>query len=38
VIALIHWHALQLALRRVRWHPKADSPELQRDVLNHERR
>jgi DUF1365 family protein len=34
VIGLIHWHALQLALRRVRWHPKADRPELQREVLN----
>lgn len=38
VIALIHWHALQLAMRRVRWHPKADHPELQRDVLHHEHR
>jgi DUF1365 family protein len=34
VIGLIHWHALQLAIRRVRWHPKADRPELQREVLN----
>jgi uncharacterized protein len=34
VIALIHWHALWLALRRVRWHRKADRPDLQRDVLN----
>lgn len=34
VIALIHWHALQLAVRRLRWHPKADRPELQREVLN----
>ena len=34
VIALIHWHALQLAIRRLRWHPKADRPELQREVLN----
>ncbi len=34
VIALIHWHALQLALRRVRWHPKAERPEQQREVLN----
>jgi DUF1365 family protein len=34
VISLIHWHALQLAIRRVRWHPKADRPELQREVLN----
>jgi len=38
VIALIHWHALQLALRRVGWYPKAQSPELQRDVLHHEHR
>lgn len=34
VITLIHWHALMLALRGVRWHRKADRPELQRDVLN----
>jgi len=34
VIGLIHWHALWLALRRVRWHRKADCPELQREVLN----
>ena len=34
VIGLIHWHALWLALRRVRWHRKADRPELQREVLN----
>ena len=34
VIGLIHWHALRLALRRVRWHRKADRPELQREVLN----
>jgi DUF1365 family protein len=34
VITLIHWHALQLAIRRVRWHSKADRPELQREVLN----
>jgi len=34
VIGLIHWHALWLALRRVRWHRKADRPDLQREVLN----
>jgi len=34
VITLIHWHALMLALRGVRWHRKAERPELQRDVLN----
>jgi DUF1365 family protein len=34
VIALIHWHALQLALRGLRWHRKAERPDLQRDVLN----
>ena len=34
VITLIHWHALMLAIRGVRWHRKADRPELQRDVLN----
>jgi DUF1365 family protein len=34
VITLIHWHALRLALRGVRWHRKADRRELQREVLN----
>jgi uncharacterized protein len=34
VITLIHWHALWLTLRRVRWHRKADRPDLQREVLN----
>ena len=34
VIFLIHWHALRLWLKRVPWHPKADDPDLQRDVLN----
>jgi uncharacterized protein len=34
VITLIHWHALWLAVRRVRWHRKADRPDLQREVLN----
>jgi DUF1365 family protein len=34
VIALIHWHALWLAVRRVYWHRKADRPDLQREVLN----
>jgi hypothetical protein len=34
VIALIHWHALWLWLRRVPWHPKAADADLQRDVLH----
>jgi DUF1365 family protein len=34
VIGLIHWHALWLAIRRLRWHRKADRPDLQREVLN----
>jgi DUF1365 family protein len=34
VISLIHWHALWLAARRVRWYRKTDRPELQREVLN----
>jgi hypothetical protein len=34
VITLIHWHALQLAIRRVRWHRKDDRLELQCEVLN----
>jgi DUF1365 family protein len=34
VITLIHWHALMLAIRGVRWHRKTDRPDLQRDVLN----
>jgi DUF1365 family protein len=34
VITMIHWHALRLAIRRVRWHRKADRPDLQREVLN----
>jgi DUF1365 family protein len=34
VMALIHWHALRLAIKRVPWHRKADRPELQREVLN----
>jgi len=34
VIALIHWHALRLAIRRVHWHRKSDRPDLQREVLN----
>jgi len=33
VIALIHWHALRLWLHGVPWHRKADSPQLQRQVL-----
>jgi len=34
VIGLIHWHALRLATRRLRWHRKAERPDLQREVLN----
>jgi uncharacterized protein len=34
VIALIHWHALWLAFRRVPWHRKSARPDLQREVLN----
>jgi DUF1365 family protein len=34
VITLIHWHALRLALKRVPWRRKSQTPELQRDVLN----
>lgn len=34
VITLIHWHALRLALKRVPWHRKSASPELQIDALN----
>jgi DUF1365 family protein len=33
VIGLIHWHALRLWLKGVPWHRKADSPQLQRQVL-----
>jgi hypothetical protein len=33
VIWLIHWHALRLWLAGVPWHRKADSPQLQRQVL-----
>ena len=33
VIALIHWHAFRLWLRGVPWHRKADSPQLQQQVL-----
>ena len=32
VIALIHWHALQLYLKNVRWFAKAARPEAQRDL------
>jgi DUF1365 family protein len=32
VIGLIHWHALNLWLRGVPWHRKAESPHLQRQV------
>lgn len=34
VIALIHWHALWLAIRRLHWLRKTDRPDLQREVLN----
>jgi DUF1365 family protein len=34
VIFLIHWHAFVLWLKRLPWHPKADQPDLQRDVFN----
>lgn len=34
VIALIHWHALLLWLKRLPWHRKAANAQLQRDVLN----
>jgi DUF1365 family protein len=33
VIALIHWHAFRLWLRRLPWHRKAANPSLQRDVF-----
>lgn len=33
VIAMIHWEAFRLWLRRLPWHRKADQPGLQRDVL-----
>lgn len=33
VITLIHWHALQLWLRHVPWHGKAERPDAQRDLL-----
>lgn len=33
VISLIHWHALRLWLRGVPWYRKADSPQLQQEVL-----
>ena len=32
VIALIHWHALRLALKRTPWYPKAARAGLQRDL------
>ena len=32
VIALIHWHALQLYLKNVPWFAKAARPEAQRDL------
>jgi len=33
VIALIHWHALRLWLKRIPWFAKTAHPERQRDVL-----
>lgn len=33
VIALIHWHALLLWLKRLPWHRKAANAQLQRDVF-----
>ncbi|MGA2562841.1 MAG: DUF1365 domain-containing protein [Steroidobacteraceae bacterium] len=33
VIGLIHWHALQLWLKGLPWHRKAENPHLQRQVL-----
>lgn len=32
VIALIHWHALKLYLKKVPWFPKAARPEAQREL------
>lgn len=32
VIALIHWHALRLYLKKIPWFAKADRPEAQRDL------
>lgn len=34
VIALIHWHALRLWLRRLPWHRKTANPQLQRDIFH----
>lgn len=34
VIALIHWHAVLLWLRRLPWHRKAANADLQRDVFH----
>lgn len=33
VVALIHWHALRLFLKRVPWYSKSANPELQRGIL-----
>lgn len=33
VITLIHWHALRLTLKGVRFHRKTEHPELQRGIL-----
>lgn len=33
VISLIHWHALRLTLKGVRFHRKKDHPELQQGIL-----
>ncbi|MCX6978451.1 MAG: DUF1365 domain-containing protein [Verrucomicrobia bacterium] len=34
VITLIHWHAFRLWTKRLPWYPKADRPDLQRQVLH----
>lgn len=34
VITAIHWQALLLWLKKLRWHKKSDDPELQRDIMN----
>jgi hypothetical protein len=32
IISLIHWHALKLYLKKVRWFAKAARPDAQRDL------
>jgi uncharacterized protein len=34
VIGLIHWNALLLWLKKIRYYKKAEFPELQKDVFN----